>query len=100
MATFLVMDPGVAALVRAGQASKEPCVVRVYDANDVQVAHFQAPSDMTLSMLYSLVGRAIKMQGFSMLHKDRSVVTHVERDMDVIVDAFGPLGDKYALGRF
>jgi hypothetical protein len=92
---------GLGAILQAVQAKKQALTVRVYNTQHVLLATFEALGNTTLSMLYSLVGRAIAMQGFSILRTDNQMLTHIEPfgHLDVVVDAFGVLASMYKQGR-
>jgi hypothetical protein len=58
---------GLGAILQAVQAKAQGLTVRVYDARHVLLTTFEALGTTSLNMLYSLVGQAIAMQGFSIL---------------------------------
>ena len=92
---------GLDAILQAVQAKHQAFTVCVYNLHDVLLGFFEAPANTTLSMLYSLVGRAMKMQGFTILRKDKELLTCIDRldRLDVCVDAFGTLASMYQQGK-
>ena len=100
--TKLVMDlGGLGAVLQAVQAKTQVLTVRVFNTHHVLLAPFEALGNTSLNMRYWLVGRAIAMQGFSILRTDNQLLTSFEPfgHLDVVVDAFGILASMFMQGK-